>query len=59
MVTFEGFQLMEIDINERCGRQHNCEDHEPEPVLAAPELLSLQLHSNLPRALRHTDENIA
>ena len=56
-VALDGFQVVEIDIDERCRRQHNRQtqrEHEPESVVAAPELFSLRLHSNLPKTLRHT-----
>src|SRR5438552_14365734 len=49
-VAPDGFQVGEIDIYQRRRRQHNRQiqrEHEPEPVVAAPEL-SLQVHANLP-----------
>jgi hypothetical protein len=61
-VALDGFEMAEIDIYERRGRQHNCQsqrEHEPGSAVAAPELFPVRLHSDLHRALRHIEENIA
>jgi hypothetical protein len=60
-VALDGIYVVEIEIYERRRRQQNRQfqrEHEPEPIVAAPELFSLRRHFNLRKALRDMEESI-
>jgi hypothetical protein len=60
-IALDDVYVVKIEVYERRRRQHDRQlqrEHEPEPIVAAPELFSLRLHSDLHKALRDEDGNI-